>query len=96
MDPLSSGGIFIGRWFGINVRIHFTLIIFAIFRLQGYGREYLVFGIALIVGMYFAFYCMNSVMPWRLGGVMAMLMKSSSGHWVGWHFVDRPFIPRRI
>ncbi|MSR64912.1 MAG: hypothetical protein EXS18_03925 [Verrucomicrobiae bacterium] len=49
MNFLNSG-IFIGQWFGINVRLHFTFVIFAFWRLQNAGH--IGYGIAYIAGLY--------------------------------------------
>ena len=49
MDFLNTG-IPMGRWFGINVRLHFTFFLYAYWRLK--DSDNLAFGIAFLVGLY--------------------------------------------
>jgi Zn-dependent protease len=49
MDFLSYG-IPLGRYFGINVRLHFTFLIYAFWRVQEYHN--LVLGLAFVGGLY--------------------------------------------
>lgn len=81
MDFLSYG-IPLGRFAGISVRVHFTLLLFAIYELQ--GSPNLLFGALYIVGLYFcillhefghafaARWCdgeCDQVLLWPLGGL---------------------------
>ena len=45
-----SYGIPIGRYFGINVRLHFTFLIYAYYRVQEYGSP--IFGLCFVAGIY--------------------------------------------
>ncbi len=49
MDFLNSG-IPLGRYFGINVRLHFTFLIYAFYRVQQYHN--LLYGFVFIAGLY--------------------------------------------
>jgi stage IV sporulation protein FB len=44
-------GIPLGRYFGINVRVHFTFLIYAYYRVQEYHNVLL--GLAFVLGLYF-------------------------------------------
>jgi Zn-dependent protease len=44
-------GIPLGRYFGINVRLHFTFLIYAYYRVQEYHNW--VLGLAFVAGLYF-------------------------------------------
>ena len=44
-------GIPLGRYFGINVRVHFTFLIYAYYLVQKYGDP--VFGLCFVTGIYF-------------------------------------------
>ena len=81
MDFLNSG-IPIGRYFGISVRLHFTFLIYAFYRLQDYDNKLL--GLAFVVGVYVcillhefghalaARWCdgeANEILLWPLGGL---------------------------
>jgi Zn-dependent protease len=81
MDFLSMG-IPIGRYFGINVRLHFTFLIYAFWRATQF--EHLWLGIAFILGLYLcillhefghalaARWCdgdANEILLWPLGGL---------------------------
>ena len=50
MDYLGYG-IPVGRYFGINVRVHFTLLIYAYYRAMEYHN--LLLGLAFVLGLYF-------------------------------------------
>jgi Zn-dependent protease len=50
MDVFGSG-IPIGRYFGIPVRLHFTFVIYAVFRLM--ETQHLWLGLAFLAGLYF-------------------------------------------
>jgi len=49
MDWLNSG-IPLGRWWDINVRLHFTFLIYAYYRVTGY--QDLGYGLAFVAGLY--------------------------------------------
>jgi len=49
MDWLNSG-IWVGRWWGINVRLHFTFLIYAYILASGYPS--LVYGLAIVAGLW--------------------------------------------
>jgi Zn-dependent protease len=81
MDFLNSG-IPLGRFFGINVRLHFTFLIYAFYRVQEYHN--LLYGLAFIVGLYLSILLhefghalaarwadgeANDILLWPLGGL---------------------------
>lgn len=45
-----GSGIPLGRYFGINVRMHFTFLIYAFYRIQEHGN--MLYGLAYIAGLY--------------------------------------------
>ena len=75
-------GIPLGRYFGINVRLHFTFLIYAYYRVQEYHSP--VFGLFFVAGIYLcillhefghalaARWCdgeANDILLWPLGGL---------------------------
>ena len=75
-------GIPLGRYFGINVRVHFTFLIYAYYRVQEYHSP--VFGLFFVAGIYLcillhefghalaARWCdgeANDILLWPLGGL---------------------------
>lgn len=81
MDFLNSG-ITVGHYWGITVRLHFTFILFALFRATSFGH--LGYGIAFVAGLYLcillhefghalaARWCdgeANEILLWPLGGL---------------------------
>jgi Zn-dependent protease len=84
MDFLGTG-IPLGRYLGINVRLHFTFLIFAYWRITEYAKQIgLGFGIAFVLGLYAcillhefghalaARWCdgeANDILLWPLGGL---------------------------
>jgi len=77
-----SYGIPIGRYFGINVRLHFTFLLYAFYRIQQANNVWL--GLAFVVGVYVcillhefghalaARWCdgeANDILLWPLGGL---------------------------
>lgn len=81
MDFLNTG-IPLGEYWGIRVRLHFTFLIFAIYRVQAWGN--IGFGIAYVAGLYFcillhefghalaARWCdgeADEILLWPLGGL---------------------------
>jgi Zn-dependent protease len=81
MDIFGSG-IPLGRYFGINVRLHWTFLIYAYWLANKWGN--LVYGLAFVVGVYFcillhefghslaARWCdgeANDILMWPLGGL---------------------------
>ena len=77
-----SYGIPLGRYFGINVRLHFTFLIYAYYRIQEYHNP--VFGLCFVAGIYLcillhefghalaARWCdgeANDILLWPLGGL---------------------------
>lgn len=75
-------GIPLGRYFGINVRLHFTFLIYAYLRVMAYGSFW--FGLVYVAGLYFcillhefghalaARWCdgeANDILLWPLGGL---------------------------
>jgi Zn-dependent protease len=81
MDFFNTG-IPVGRWFGINVRLHFTFLIYAYWQATKSGD--LIFGLAFVAALYFcillhefghalaARWCdgeANDILLWPLGGL---------------------------
>ena len=81
MDIFNSG-IPIGRYFGVNVRLHFTFLIYAFYRVQQYHN--IAYGIAFIAGLYLCILLhefghalaarwadgeANDILLWPLGGL---------------------------
>ena len=77
-----SYGIPLGRYFGINVRLHFTFLIYAYYLVQRYSSP--IFGLCFVVGIYLcillhefghalaARWCdgeANDILLWPLGGL---------------------------
>jgi len=77
-----SYGIPLGRYFGINVRLHFTFLIYAYYRIQDYHSP--VYGLCFVAGIYLcillhefghalaARWCdgeANDILLWPLGGL---------------------------
>src|SRR6266481_1265189 len=75
-------GIPLGRYFGINVRLHFTFLLFAYYRVMQFGN--FAFGFAYVAGLYVcillhefghalaARWCdgeANDILLWPLGGL---------------------------
>ena len=77
-----SYGIPLGRYFGINVRLHFTFLVYAYYRIQDYHSP--VYGLCFVAGIYLcillhefghalaARWCdgeANDILLWPLGGL---------------------------
>jgi Zn-dependent protease len=81
MDIFGSG-IPLGRWFGINVRLHFTFLIYAFYRIQQFPD--FLYGFLFIAGLYICILLhefghalaarwadgeANDILLWPLGGL---------------------------